>query len=111
MSSSSSSALTLRDATLTGVSEVEIVLDVAADVVSPFVLNPVCVRLFVIADENSKQDDHGNLPDEADRREADPHVGAALPAEKVPHAAWRVLGSLLSQVLALLWHPDEDLQI
>lgn len=73
--------------TLTRISEVEIVLDVAGDVVSPFVLNPVCVRLFIIPDENAKQNNHRNLPDEADCREADPDVGRPLPAEEIPHDA------------------------
>lgn len=95
-SQSPPSALTLR-ATLTRISEVEIVLDVAGDVVSPFVLDPVCVRLLVIPDENSKQNNHRNLPDEADCREADPDVGTPLPAEKIPHDAWCVCRRLSPQ--------------
>lgn len=89
------SALTSR-AALTRISEVEIVLDVTGDVVLPSELNPVCVRLFVIADENSKQDDHRNLPDEADCREADANVGRPLPVEKIPHDARCVLWALSS---------------
>lgn len=84
------SALT-SGVTLTGVSEVEVILNVAGYVVSPFVFDPVCVWLFIIPDENSKQDDHRNLPDEADRREADPNVGVPLPTEKIPHDAASVL--------------------
>ena len=40
-----------------------------------FVLMPVRVGLFVVSDEDTEQDDHGDLPDEADRGETDPHVG------------------------------------
>lgn len=84
------SALTLR-APLTRISVVEIILNIAGDVVTLFVLNPVCVRLFVVADENSKQNNHRNLPDEADCRQADPNVGGSLAAEKIPHGARSVL--------------------
>lgn len=95
------SALTLQ-ATLTRISEVEIILDIAGDVVFPSELNPVCVRLFVIPDENSKQDNHRNLPNKADCREADPNIGTPLPAEKIPHDACCVL-SALSSARSSLW--------
>lgn len=100
-------------AALTRISVVEIILDIAGDVVSLFVLNPVCVRLFVIPDEHSKENNHRNLPHEADGREADPNVGVPLPAEEIPHGAWWLLavGSLLNQVLAPVWHLDVHLQL
>lgn len=68
---------------LTGISEVEVVLDVAGDVVGPSVLWPAAAGLLVVADENPEQNDHGNLPHEADSRQADPNVGVLPAAEKV----------------------------
>ena len=62
--------------TLTGVAEVEVVLDVAGDVILPPELLPVGVGLLVVADEDPEQDDHGDLPHEADGRQGHPHIGA-----------------------------------
>lgn len=63
---------------LTGISEVEVIFDVTRDVVGLFVLYPVCICLLVISDENSKQDDHSYLPDEAHGGQADPHISVLL---------------------------------
>ena len=61
---------------LTWVSEVEVILNVAGDVVFPPELLPVSVRLLVVSDEDPEQDNHGDLPHKADSGQGDPHVGA-----------------------------------
>lgn len=63
-------------------------------------LDPVCVRLLVVSDENSKQDDHGDLPHEADGGQTHAYVGVLLRAQEtaeVPHgeAVRMMLGSLI----------------
>lgn len=68
---------------LTGVSEVEVILYVAGDVFMGLGLYPVCVRLLVVADEDSEEDDHGDLPDEADYRQCKTDVGVLWPTETV----------------------------
>ena len=69
---------------------------------------PMCIRLLIIADENSKQDNHSNLPHKADSWQTNTHIGVLLPAEKISHALTTVphgddsllmiLRSLLSQL-------------
>lgn len=44
---------------------------------------PVSVRLLIIANEDSKQDDHGNLPHEADSGQTDPDVSVLRTAPEV----------------------------
>lgn len=68
---------------LTGVSEVEVILYVAGDVFMGLGLYPVCVRLLVVADEDSEEDDHGNLPEETDNRQCKTDVGVLWPTETV----------------------------
>lgn len=75
---------------LTGISEVEVILNITSDVVFPFILYPMCIWLFIIPDENSKQHNHSNLPDKADCRETDPNIGVLLAAEKIAHAVTTV---------------------
>lgn len=88
---------------LTGISEVEVILDVAGDVVAPFVLYPAsCVWLLVIADENSKKNNHSDLPDKADGRQANPNVGVLPPAEKTAHALTTVPHGADSPLLMML---------
>lgn len=92
---------------LTGISEVEVVFNIAGEVVTPPELWPMCVWLLIVSDENSKQDNHSNLPDKADSWQTNTHIGVLLPAEKitktlttVPHddeSLLMMLGSLLSQ--------------
>lgn len=71
---------------LTGISVVEVIFDIAGDVLMQFGLCPMCVWLIIIPDENSKQHNHGNLPDEADSRQTNTNIGVLLPAEKIAHA-------------------------
>lgn len=108
-----------RVVVLTGISEVEVILNVAGDVVLLFVLYPMCVRLLIIPDENSKQHNHSNLPDKADSWQTDPNVRVLTPAEEIAHALATVphvvdcllmlLWSLLSQRLLLQCHVQEPL--
>lgn len=65
----------LGKVSLTWISEIEVVLSVAGYVFFFPVLYPVRVGLFVIADEDAKQDDHRNLPHEAHSWETDTDVG------------------------------------
>lgn len=39
------------------------------------VFDPMGVRLLIITNENTKQDDHSNLPDKADYWETDSNIG------------------------------------
>lgn len=78
---------------LTWVSEVEVILNVAGYVFLFSVLYPVCVRLFVVADEDPKQDDHGYLPHEAHSWEADADVGVFRSVAEVPEALDAAHGS------------------
>lgn len=91
---------------LTGISEVEIIVNVAGDVVFLFVLSPMCICLWIIPNKNSKQHNHSNLPDKADSRQANTQIGVLLLAEKaVPHSddsLLKMFQSLLSQVLTSL---------
>lgn len=58
----------------------------ARNVLLVHVLHPVRVRFFVVTHEESKQDDHSDLPDEAHRGQADPHVGVLGGAPETPAA-------------------------
>lgn len=100
---------TLSIFALTGISEVEVIFNVARNVVFPSELWPVCVRLLIIPDENSKQDDHSNLPDEADCRQTNTHIGVLWPAEKilytltaVPHVDASVVVLVLAVKMMML---------
>lgn len=94
-----------RTRILTWVSEVEVVLDVTRDVFLVFVLGPVCIWFFIVTHKQSEQDDHGDLPHEADPRQADPDVRVFGPApeasaavDEVPHGEvkrWSVVWSSL----------------
>lgn len=75
---------TLPNVKLTGISVVEVVLNVTADVVVFLHLGPVTVRLLVVANENPKKYNHGDLPHKADGRQTDTHVGVLVPAEEIP---------------------------
>ncbi len=71
------------------------------------VLRPVCIRLFIITHKQSKQDDHGNLPHEADQRQSDPDAKvfglepeASAAGNEVPHGEVKKLREdLLSEAL------------
>ena len=73
-------------AELTWISEIEVIFNVTGDVVVLFVLCPVGVGLLIIADENSKKHNHSNLPDKADCRQTETHIGILCPAKEIPHA-------------------------
>lgn len=89
---------------LTGISEVEVVVQVR-EVLRLLVLHPVCIGLNVVSDEKPKQDDHSDLPDEADCRQTDAYVGVLLRAEKVSHdAALITPWPRTSAVTFYLWH-------
>lgn len=102
---------------LTGISEVEVILNVTSDVVILFMLYPMCVWLLIIPDENSKQHNHSNLPDKADSRQTDPNIGVLSAAEQIAHAVATVphgADSLLMlrwSLLALLWCPAVSQEI
>lgn len=76
----------LRKLSLTWISEIEVVLNVTGDVVFFPVLYPVSIRLFIIADEDPKQDDHCYLPHEAHSWKADADVGVFWTVTQVPEA-------------------------
>lgn len=91
------------DVILTGISEVEVIFDVTGEVFMSFVLHPMGIRLLIIPNENSKQNNHSDLPDEADGRQTDADIGVLLPAEiaahalcTVPHGVDRLLMMLCS---------------
>ena len=50
------------------------------------VLYPVRVGFMIIADKNAKQDDHGNLPHKANRRETKSNHGVFWAVTKFPEA-------------------------
>lgn len=84
---------------LTGISVVEVIFDVAGDVLSLLVHCPMCICFGVVPNENSKEHNHSKLEEEADDRQAGAHIGALILAEEaVPHGG----DSLSSQTLALL---------
>ncbi len=80
-----------RSWTLTWVSVVEVILNVTRDVVLMLVLRPVCIRLLVITHKHSKQDDHGDLPHEADQRQGDPDIRVFGHAPEASAAGSQVL--------------------
>lgn len=45
------------------------------NIVSSLVFDPMGVRLLIITNEHTKQDDHSNLPDKADCWETDSNIG------------------------------------
>lgn len=77
---------------LTWISEIEVVLNVTGYVFFFSVLDPVRIRLFVIADEDPKQDDHCYLPDEAHSWKTDANVGVFWMVAEVPEALYAAHG-------------------
>lgn len=80
----------MKDTVLTGISEVEVIFNITSDVVVLFVLYPMCVCLLIIPDENSKQHNHSYLPDKADGRKTNTHIGVLGPAKEIPHNVTKV---------------------
>lgn len=77
---------------LTWISVIEVVLNVTGYVIFFSVLYPVRIRLFVIADEDPKQDDHCYLPHEAHSWKTDADVGVFLTVAEVPEALYAAHG-------------------
>lgn len=73
-------------ATLTWISEVKVILNVTWYVFFFPVLYPVCVRLLVVTDEDSKQDDHRRLPHEANCRETNANICVLWTVTQIPEA-------------------------
>lgn len=85
---------------LTWVSEIEVIFYITRYVVFNPEFLPVCIRLFIVPDENAKQDDHGHLPDEADRRQTNPHIGVLVGTkEPVPHRVHCVQARMCTSVI------------
>jgi len=60
---------------LTWISIVKIILYIRGNIISSSVVDPIGVRLLIITNEHSKQDDHSNLPDKADCWKTDSNIG------------------------------------
>lgn len=60
---------------LTRISEIEVIFNVTGYVFFFSELYPVSISLFIIANEDPKQDDHCNLPHEAHSWKTDADVG------------------------------------
>lgn len=73
---------------LTWISEVEVILNVTRYVFFFPVLYPVRIWLLVIADEDSKQDDHCYLPHEAHSWKADADVSVFWTVAEGPEALY-----------------------
>lgn len=73
---------------LTWISEVEVILNVTRYVFFFPVLYPVRIRLFVVADEDSKQDNHCCLPNEAHSWKADADIGVFWTVAEGPEALY-----------------------
>lgn len=59
---------------LTWVSIVKVILYMTGNTFLTHMFNPVAVRLLIIADEHTKQDDHSNLPDKANDWKTDSNI-------------------------------------
>lgn len=70
----------------TWISEVEVVLDVTCYIFMFFVLSPVGIRLLIVTDKNSKQDDHGGLPHDTNCWKAQADVGVFRAVAHLPEA-------------------------
>lgn len=82
---------------LTWISEVEVILNVTGYVFFFLVLYPVRIRLFIVPDEDPKQDDHCCLPHEAHGWKTEADVGVFLTVAEVPEALYAAHGSTLLQ--------------
>lgn len=71
---------------LTWISEVEVILNVTWYIFFFPVLYPVWIRLFVVTDEDSKQDDHRRLPHEANCWETDANICVLWTVAQIPEA-------------------------
>lgn len=82
---------------LTGVSEVEIILYVTGQVHVSLLLLPVCISFGAEAHEDSEEDDHGHLPEEADERQPPAQVRvlghALVPRPLHPQGFWDTVRS------------------